>query len=72
MVNRQKLPMWVWVFAFVVCWPSIVLADPVMRAQADGATVTLYDEPGVVIAYFKDDRTVVAMPVQIFERVQGS
>lgn len=25
--NNVKLPRWVWVFAFLVCWPSIVLSD---------------------------------------------
>lgn len=97
-----KLP-WYFMFAFIVCWPAAVLPAPVFTATADGATVTLTDEPctiravsnlryratweekgkvfegcwsanprvGVVSAYFVEDRTVVAIPIPMFERVTG-
>ena len=99
----MSLPRWVWVFAFITCFPSIVLAEARFVAEADGAKVFLYEEKcalpqvsnlpfratwddkgkvyewcfgprpdmGVVMAYFSD-KTVVAIPIELFKRLTSS
>ena len=39
-----KLPRWLWVAAFLVCWPSILFAHPTLTAQ-NGDSLILYDTP---------------------------
>lgn len=44
----KKLPKWVWVFAFIVCWPSMVIGDEVFRGkdrEEVDLALRLKDEP---------------------------
>ena len=43
----MKLPLWVWIFAVIVCWPSMLLAAETFRARGedgkDAVVITLRD-----------------------------
>jgi hypothetical protein len=39
-----KLPKWFWVVAFVVCWPTLALADPVLAAEQNGVRIVIHSE----------------------------
>ena len=39
-----RLPKLVWVFAFFVCWPSMLLAQPLFSMEQNGVKVTLHDD----------------------------
>ena len=40
----MKLPLWVWIFAVIVCWPSMLLAESYSATGPDGK-ITLTKEP---------------------------
>ena len=41
----MKLPKWVWIFAFIVCWPSMLLAEETYSASGPDGKLTLTKEP---------------------------
>ena len=41
----MKLPRWFWILAFLVCWPTLLLAQPLYSADAQGIHIVLTDEP---------------------------
>ena len=40
----MKLAKWVWVFAFLVCWPSMAFADPMFAFENQGIRIVLTDD----------------------------
>ena len=48
----MKLSKWVWVFAFIVCWPSMVFSESLSREDANGK-LTLLDEPCKLGGWFE-------------------
>ena len=41
----MKLPRWFWILAFLVCWPTLLFAQPLYSADAQGIHIVLTDEP---------------------------